>query len=71
MTYRQCGIWLKERQLVSLGIFRGLVNDAEETPPHQDQVVGQACGKRLIESCRTFFGDSLPVACRSCPGPKQ
>lgn len=39
----------------------------EELPVNQP--VGQACGGKLIERCGTFFGETLHVACRSCPGP--
>ena len=36
----------------------------------QDQVIGQACNRRLIPICEEFFGEQLAVACRSCPGPR-
>ena len=37
----------------------------------QDQGLGQACQQQMVPLCRDFFGDQLPVLCRTCPGPKR
>jgi hypothetical protein len=37
----------------------------------QHKGVGGACGEKLIPLCRPIYGDKLPIACRTCPGPRS